>query len=57
MGGYVSPLAALAAESVWSPGLLEGADLVAASEESGPPLEEASPITAATTEEEPSLFA
>ena len=62
MGSNVPPLAALTAESVWSPGLLEGVDLITASEESDPPPGQrrpkvAAPITVATIEEEPSLLA
>ena len=56
----VLPPAASAAESVWAPRLLEGVDLVPASEQSNPPLQGrrkvASPSTAATTEEVPSFF-
>ena len=55
-------LAAPAAESIWSPCLLEDADLVSASEKSEPPPLQrrpnaASPRTGATTEDEPSLLA
>ena len=41
MRGDLPPLAASAAESVWSLGLLKGVDLVSASEKSDPTLAEA----------------